>query len=295
MRVLDSHCCFSHYPSERRLVWELTEKCNLLCVHCLITRIPNNERVLLYKDILKIIRRVIKGNFNEVLITGGEPFCAPFLKRVITELVTHGITVDVVSNGTLIKEEWVKPFCGLVERFSISLYGPTDTVHEAVTRKKGSFQRSVSAIKMLVGYNARVNIIFSLMKTNYRFLSETVMLAFKLGVNEFCVTKPFGGLPSLLYAINDLNTLRSVFREIEGLREQGYIVRTTGWSALATEVCPGGRSIFGLDAGGFLHTCLQNRARQESSNDCLLSDMETVITNLRNTTHIATRLCEIKR
>ena len=73
-------------PVLRYLFLELTDRCNLNCIHCGSKCTENNRTYLEYSIIEKTLSRVAdKYNPAEIMIciTGGEPFLHPDVYRII--------------------------------------------------------------------------------------------------------------------------------------------------------------------------------------------------------------------
>ena len=59
----------------KQVVWELTLKCNLKCIHCGSSAGKPRPNELSLRESLKLCRDLAEINANEVCFMGGEPFC----------------------------------------------------------------------------------------------------------------------------------------------------------------------------------------------------------------------------
>jgi MoaA/NifB/PqqE/SkfB family radical SAM enzyme len=78
-------CCYRNIlNNKKRLIWEITSKCNLSCKHCFIN--TNLNKDISFQECLKIIDMLKKNKmFGKVMITGGEPF----IREDIFELLLY--------------------------------------------------------------------------------------------------------------------------------------------------------------------------------------------------------------
>jgi radical SAM protein with 4Fe4S-binding SPASM domain len=133
---------------------ELTERCNLSCVHCYINRPAQDRearsRELTTRQWLDILDDMAAAGTLWVLFTGGEPLLRPDFREIYAHAKTLGMIVTIFTNGTLITpdladflEKW-PPF--LVE---ISVYGLTPETFEKVSRTVGSSRCCLRGIELL--------------------------------------------------------------------------------------------------------------------------------------------------
>lgn len=79
-------CCFKTLPNKgRKVVWEITHKCEFRCNYCFQEkkRLANPVRVLHINDLLKICKKLSSLNAQDVILSGGEIY---FVKDTLKEL-----------------------------------------------------------------------------------------------------------------------------------------------------------------------------------------------------------------
>ena len=88
---------------------EVTSHCNLKCEYCHNSEYSNRKDDLSLEEIIKLIQN-LKGKYpiNKILITGGEPLVNPNVCEIIRTITKLGIKPDMVTNGTLITEYYIK-------------------------------------------------------------------------------------------------------------------------------------------------------------------------------------------
>lgn len=147
------------------LLWlEVTGKCNLQCKHCYAESSPYrriNEGMEL-SDWMGALDEGADLGFRRVQFIGGEPTLHPDLPRMIERARHRGFQdVCVYSNGThlnsAIKESLLKHQVSL----AVSIYGTDGSVHDGVTQRLGSFDKTCRVLQWAldVGLKVRVGVV----------------------------------------------------------------------------------------------------------------------------------------
>lgn len=88
---------------------EITSKCNLNCQYCHNALFNNSKDDMTSEDIIKLVKNLDKKNkIKKVLLTGGEPLLNKDVCKIIEEFTKLGIKLDMVTNGTLLTEDYLK-------------------------------------------------------------------------------------------------------------------------------------------------------------------------------------------
>ena len=88
---------------------EITSKCNLNCQYCHNALYNNSKDDMTSDDIIKLVKNLDKKNkIKKVLLTGGEPLLNKDICKIIEEFTKMNIKLDMVTNGTLLTEEYLK-------------------------------------------------------------------------------------------------------------------------------------------------------------------------------------------
>lgn len=143
---------YQHYlytnPKLRCLFFELTDKCNLGCLHCGSRCTIANNQFLPFEVIESTLRSVASSyDPNEIMIclTGGEPLLHPDLCRIIETAHSLEFPVGITTNGTLINDEAAKQLVNAgLDTISVSIDGLYD-VHDHFRNSAGSFEKAVEA------------------------------------------------------------------------------------------------------------------------------------------------------
>jgi MoaA/NifB/PqqE/SkfB family radical SAM enzyme len=156
---------FSHDLRNLSFLWlEITAKCNLECVHCYADSGPRHDVFGSMKttDWLDVLLEAANVQCRQVQFIGGEPTLHPDLTRMISFAFDHGYNlIEVFTNLTHLTEELVDTFLRCRVRIATSFYSDNSATHDLITKRPGSFDRSVAGIKRILeaGLPLRVGII----------------------------------------------------------------------------------------------------------------------------------------
>jgi radical SAM protein with 4Fe4S-binding SPASM domain len=143
-------------PLLKRLDLELTERCNLNCIHCTIN-LPENdrsarERELATEDVREILREAASLGCLPVRFTGGEPLLREDFEELYLFARRLGLAVHIFTNATRITPKLARTFATVppLEKIEITLYGMRRESCEAVTGVPGSFDAAWRGMTLLL-------------------------------------------------------------------------------------------------------------------------------------------------
>jgi SynChlorMet cassette radical SAM/SPASM protein ScmF len=179
----------------RSIYFYPTESCNLRCNHCWIgpeyasdeaAYQSQNQDNISVKAMERVVLDALPLGLNHIKITGGEPFLNPQLFEFLDMFHQHGVSLTFETNGTLLTKEMIQRLSKYnIHQFCTSLDGSMARIHEKIRGVKGSFQRTVNAIKLLIEHGIYPQVIFCLQKANADDFEKTMQLVFDLGVQSF--------------------------------------------------------------------------------------------------------------
>ena len=145
---------------------DISSRCNERCVHCYIPE-KNKCTIMSEKVFDRILFQCRSMNVLNITISGGEPLLNPNLKRFLLECSRYNFSVNLLSNLTLLSEELIDLIASnpLIS-IQTSLYSMDESVHDSITRKKGSFEQTLHSIKELHARNIPIQINCPVMKQN---------------------------------------------------------------------------------------------------------------------------------
>mgnify|MGYP000869883028 CR=1 FL=1 len=144
---------------------EITDICNLKCVHCYNEAKCNHGNIMALEDFKYIIDELEKNNIRKVQLIGGEPF---ILGRRIFEYLNYLLGkfdfVEIFTNGTLVENDFIPYFAENKIKFALSVYSNLADNHDKVTQRKGAWNKTNQTIRKLNAANIKYRICNVLMK-----------------------------------------------------------------------------------------------------------------------------------
>lgn len=148
------------------VIWEMTQACDLACVHCRACAQPKRSPLELSTEEGKqLIDEIAEMGVPVFVLTGGDPIKRPDLFELIEHANEVGVRVSLTPSATpLLTREIVHRLkqSGLA-RLAVSLDGSNAQVHDAFRGMSGSFERTMAAIEWAneVGLPVQINTTFS--------------------------------------------------------------------------------------------------------------------------------------
>ena len=183
---------FINYNAINEIHIELSSRCQLKCLHCSSNRIITENKTGYSISQLKPFLSKFNEKGCHVYITGGEPLLSPKIYELITLCKELGFSVGLFTTFNVNEDvntvlQKLKD-CGLSD-FYLSLYGSNAPLHDYITGVKGSYDKSIQAVKAAKNYNIDAKINFVLLKTNLSNLSEILKDLDRLNCAEIRILK----------------------------------------------------------------------------------------------------------
>jgi organic radical activating enzyme len=146
----------AHSPATQTLdfLWlELTNRCNLQCVHCYTESHPRSgdRDVLTTQDYERLMREAYDPWLPQASVIGAEPQLNRDFQKLLVTANTIGFEfIEVFSNLTQL-DEWT--ICYAADNgscFATSVYSDEPEMHDAITQVKSSHARTVRNLKKLI-------------------------------------------------------------------------------------------------------------------------------------------------
>jgi len=171
-RELPSHLLQFAADKKPVVVWNVTRRCNLRCVHCYaqadMTAAP---RELNHAEGLALLNDLRQFGVPVVLFSGGEPLLRPDLFGLIEQTVALGMRAVISTNGTLITSEVARRLKDLgLSYVGISLDG-LEATHDRFRGKKGAFRAALAGVRHLQEAGIKVGLRFTLNRGNFKEVS----------------------------------------------------------------------------------------------------------------------------
>jgi radical SAM protein with 4Fe4S-binding SPASM domain len=81
------------------LLWEITDACNLRCLHCEGAAGKKNPSELSHDEIMDLCAQIVAMKWRRVSITGGEPLLRTEWAEIARTLRAGGVSVALITNG----------------------------------------------------------------------------------------------------------------------------------------------------------------------------------------------------
>lgn len=168
------------------VLWELTDKCNLSCIHCYYNSNRKTTAELTTAQALNIIRQLAEMKVFEAYLTGGEALLREDWPVLIENLRKNRIHTGIISNGTMIDKAAARQLAAFnVKWVQISIDGATPRVHDRVRGLEGGWRKSIAAIRYLKENNIRTHVSFVPTSLNFRDVKKVIALCVDMGLDYF--------------------------------------------------------------------------------------------------------------
>lgn len=166
------------------MAWiEITQRCNLKCLHCYEGNLhQSTQNPLSTEEWKNKIDQLVELGINRLIIIGGEPCCYHEVREIITYAAQYPIDVTLFTNATLLDDNLL--FCIIDNKISVkvSVYGHCAEIHDTVTGIPGSFEKMTKSVKSLIENGIKVSSSVIIMKENEKYIDEIISFVKKIGM-----------------------------------------------------------------------------------------------------------------
>lgn len=160
--------------------WEVTNRCNLRCKHCLPLSGSPRRNELSQQEAKTALAKFQSAGAALISFTGGEAFFRPDFPDLILETVRMGMQATVITNAMLFDRETLSFVRQNVRELAVSLDGATASTNDFI-RGKGTFTKILSTIQACREWGIPVRLQATITKVNLGELTELASIA-----AEFC-------------------------------------------------------------------------------------------------------------
>ena len=186
-RDLPSHLLQFSADKKPVVVWNMTRRCNLKCVHCYSASADID-----YPDELttdegkKLIDDLAAFGAPVILFSGGEPLLRPDLLKLAQYATDKGMRAVISTNGTLITREIAAKLKTIgLSYMGVSLDGLEKT-HDRFRGTKGAFEKAMEGIRNCRDAGIKVGIRFTVNKRNLADVPAMFDLLKKENIERLC-------------------------------------------------------------------------------------------------------------
>ena len=174
-------------PSD--VIWNITNRCNLLCDHCYMAADAHtNPNELTDEETIALVDQMGERGLPALFLSGGEPMMRKNFWDILETARSHDIRVTVSTNCTLVDRDTAKRLKGNgIDWIATSLYGPAE-FHDAMVGVPGTRDSVVEAIKVLREEGVGVAIKTAISKATWPYVYDLIAeaKALDVGLLYFC-------------------------------------------------------------------------------------------------------------
>ncbi len=129
--------------------WHLCWNCNYSCKFCF----GETERTTQYPShgfIMKLLEELTKLKIQKITFTGGEPFLFPFLEDLLQKTSKLNISTMIVSNGSLITEQFLMNNHHNIDWIGLSLDSSKEETEFLLGRGNGNHVKKIKEVSSII-------------------------------------------------------------------------------------------------------------------------------------------------
>ncbi|HAY39607.1 MAG TPA: 12,18-didecarboxysiroheme deacetylase [Desulfobacteraceae bacterium] len=177
------------FSSDKRpvVVWNVTQRCNLKCVHCYArakniafnNELSSSEGKILIDDLAEF-------GVPVMLFSGGEPLIREDLPEIAAYAVKKGMRAVISTNGTLITPQIAQTLKDIgLSYVGISLDGMEET-NDRFRGVEGAFRLAIKGIENCKKAGIKVGLRFTINKSNAGQIPEIFKLVEEMDIPRVC-------------------------------------------------------------------------------------------------------------
>jgi Fe-coproporphyrin III synthase len=177
------------FSSDKRpvVVWNITQRCNLKCIHCYAHAKDNSlERNLTFKEGKYLIDDLAEFGVPVILFSGGEPLVRKDLPELAAYAQKKGIRAVISTNGTLITRQIAQNLKDIgLSYVGISLDG-MEAINDRFRGVQGAFVSAMKGIENCKNAGIRVGLRFTINKQNAHQIPDIFKLLEDMDIPRIC-------------------------------------------------------------------------------------------------------------
>ncbi len=169
------------------LAWEVTQACNLTCVHCRSSSDKFSETgVWTLEKCYSFLDQIKEMADPTIVLSGGEPLVRGDIFDIASYGTKLGLRMALATNGLLVDDDVCKKMIDSgIKIVSISIDGPNDEVHDNFRGVEGSFQAVLRAVEFFKKHNIKFIVNSSFTKRNQDYIKDCYKLAKSIGAHAW--------------------------------------------------------------------------------------------------------------
>ena len=132
-------------------------------------------------------RQAVDAGTLYLLLTGGEPLLRPDFKEIYTELCQMGFIITMITNATLMSDEYFDLFSRLPPTaVAVTLYGKDPETYEKICGNAAGFDKAIRGLEMLSKIPTNLEVRTTFIKDNMHQLDQVRAIS-KRYTNRFAI------------------------------------------------------------------------------------------------------------
>ncbi len=184
---LPSHLLQFSEDKKPVVVWNVTKKCNLKCVHCYAhaDSVGTDDELTTIEG-KRLIDDLAEFGSPVILFSGGEPLMRPDLTELAGYAVEKGMRTVISTNGTLITHKVANELKQIgLSYVGISLDG-MEEVNDRFRGIKGAFRRALEGVEACQEAGIKVGLRFTINKLNAKEIPSIFDLLEEKNIPRVC-------------------------------------------------------------------------------------------------------------
>lgn len=174
-------------PHPLYATWDIIKECNLNCVFCSAAAPKIKNDYIENGNVNIVVDKLMSSGIKYISIRGGEPTLYRDITKVIEKLIHGGIFVEIVTNGCHVNAEFVDTIATLPKsmyRIKISIDSYRESVNDN-QRGRGSFDIATNAMELCHENGIEYRNQMVITTNNYQDIKNTYELCASLGAVSF--------------------------------------------------------------------------------------------------------------
>lgn len=169
------------------VVWNVTKRCNLKCIHCYAhAKDVAFKNELSFQEGKNLIDDLARFGVPVLLFSGGEPLMREDLPELAAYSVKKGIRAVISTNGTLISHQTARTLKDIgLSYVGISLDG-MEEINDRFRGVKGAFQAAIEGIENCKAAGVKVGLRFTINKFNQAEIPNIFKLLEEMEIPRVC-------------------------------------------------------------------------------------------------------------
>lgn len=169
------------------VVWNITKRCNLRCVHCYAqAESSSGKDEIDTKKVKQIIDDLASFGSPVLLFSGGEPLVREDLPELAQYAIEKGMRAVISTNGTLIDKDKARELKKIgLSYVGISLDGGKE-IHDHFRGVPGAFDRAMHGVENCQNEGLKVGLRFTINKRNMQEITKVFSFVRERQIPRVC-------------------------------------------------------------------------------------------------------------